>query len=49
MLLSTDPEIAACVKRDFHLLHRFPGTLEHGSIYVYAADQQPLSAHAISY
>lgn len=44
VLLSTDPELAASVKRDFHLLHKFPGTLEHGTIFVYAAGRQGLSA-----
>ena len=49
VLLSTDPEIAASVKRDFRLLHKFSGTLEYGTIYVYVADQKALSAEAKSY
>jgi hypothetical protein len=47
VLLATDPEIAAAVKRDFHLARKFPGTLEHGTVYVYISDG-PLSASANS-
>jgi 4-amino-4-deoxy-L-arabinose transferase-like glycosyltransferase len=38
VLLSMQPEIAAAVKRDFRLLHKFPGTLAHGTVYVYIGD-----------
>jgi hypothetical protein len=46
VLFSMEPEIAASVKRDFHLLRRFPGTLENGAVYVYAAGKPALAASA---
>jgi hypothetical protein len=46
VLLSMEPEIAASVKRDFRLLHKFPGTLENGTVYVYIADKPALAAVA---
>lgn len=46
VLLSMQPEIAASVKRDFRLLHKFPGTLENGTVYVYIADKPALAAAA---
>jgi mannosyltransferase len=46
VLLSTDPEIAAAVKRDFSMLRKFPGTLANGTVYVYAAAKPPLAAVA---
>jgi mannosyltransferase len=48
VLLATDPEIAASVKRDFRLMQKFPGTLEHGTVYVYISEGAALSAQAIS-
>jgi hypothetical protein len=46
VLLSMQPEIAASVKSDFRLLHKFPGTLENGTVYVYVADKPALAADA---
>lgn len=46
VLLSTDPEIAAAVKRDFRMLRKFPGTLANGTVYVYVASRPPLAAIA---
>jgi hypothetical protein len=46
VLLATDPGIAESVKKDFRLLQKFPGTLEHGTVYVYISDRPPLSAQA---
>ncbi|MEO8367678.1 MAG: glycosyltransferase family 39 protein [Candidatus Solibacter sp.] len=46
VLFSMQPEIAASVKREFRLLHKFPGTLENGAVYVYVADKPPLAADA---
>jgi mannosyltransferase len=45
VLLSMEPEIAASVKRDFHLLQKFPGSLENGTVYVYIAEKPALAAH----
>jgi len=46
VLLSMQPDIAACVKRDFRLMKRFPGTLENGAVYVYIYDRPGVAAAA---
>lgn len=38
VLRSTDPAIADSLKHDFRLVRQFPGTLEHGTIYVYLSE-----------
>jgi hypothetical protein len=40
VLRSTDPEIANSLKQDFRLVRKFPGTLEHGTIYVYISETE---------
>jgi hypothetical protein len=46
VLFSMQPEIAASVKSEFRLLHKFPGTLENGTVYVYISDKPALAADA---
>jgi hypothetical protein len=38
VLASMNPPLAATLKRDFRMLHKFPGTLGHGTVYVRVAE-----------
>jgi 4-amino-4-deoxy-L-arabinose transferase-like glycosyltransferase len=44
VLASMQPDIYASVGRDFHLLKRFPGTLQNGAVYVYVSEAPPAGA-----